>query len=36
MIKTAGALTKKTLDAVKKSDEADCLKIDAVIEMFAR
>lgn len=36
MIKTAGALTKKTLDAVKKLDPQDCLKIDVLIQMFAR
>ena len=36
MIKTCGALTKKTLDAAKKSDPSDSLKIDALPALFKK
>eukprot|EP00088_Acartia_fossae_P070525 TRINITY_DN9470_c0_g1_i7.p1 TRINITY_DN9470_c0_g1~~TRINITY_DN9470_c0_g1_i7.p1 ORF type:complete len:368 (-),score=76.28 TRINITY_DN9470_c0_g1_i7:128-1231(-) len=36
MIKTSGALTKKTMDTVKKCDQLDTLKIDAIPNLFAK
>ena len=36
MIKTCGALTKKTLDAAKKSDPSDSLKIDSLPALFKK
>ena len=36
MIKTSGALTKKTLDAVKELKDEDQTKFDDVIHQFLR
>ena len=36
MIKTSGALTKKTLDAVKELKDEDQTKFDDVIHQFSR